>query len=67
MCQSIPRWYHQDGELEPDVVARRYMRIALQAVGTAPATLRAVTEASVAASERSSARTAARAAKRTEI
>lgn len=33
MCQSIPRWYHADGKLSPEVVAQKYADIALTAVG----------------------------------
>lgn len=37
MCQSIARWYHPDGPLTPDEVAKRYVDIALMTVG-APTT-----------------------------
>ncbi len=33
MCQAIPRWYHSDGELTPEVVAGKYVEIALSTVG----------------------------------
>jgi AcrR family transcriptional regulator len=36
MCQSIPRWYHTEGTLRPDEVARKYSAIALQTVGAKP-------------------------------
>ena len=37
MCQSIPRWFHEDGELTPPVVAAKYVDIALHTVGALPA------------------------------
>ncbi|SKZ12492.1 Uncharacterised protein [Mycobacteroides abscessus subsp. abscessus] len=33
MCQSIPRWYHAEGNMAPEVVAAKYSEIALTAVG----------------------------------
>ncbi|MGU3586773.1 TetR/AcrR family transcriptional regulator [Rhodococcus sp. C26F] len=33
MCQSIPRWYHTEGKLTPEIVARKYVEIALTTVG----------------------------------
>lgn len=33
MCQSIPRWYHAEGTLTPQEVARKYVAIALKTVG----------------------------------
>ncbi|WP_413767418.1 TetR/AcrR family transcriptional regulator [Rhodococcus pyridinivorans] len=33
MCQSIPRWYHAEGKLTPEIVARKYVEIALTTVG----------------------------------
>ena len=33
MCQSIPRWYHAEGNMAPEVVAGKYAEIALTAVG----------------------------------
>lgn len=33
MCQSIPRWYHADGKLAPEMVASKYVEIALTTVG----------------------------------
>ncbi|MCQ4152517.1 TetR family transcriptional regulator, partial [Rhodococcus qingshengii] len=36
MCQSIPRWYHAEGELSPQEVARKYAEIALNTVGCKP-------------------------------
>lgn len=37
MCQSIPRWYHAEGTLTPQEVARKYVAIALKTVGAPPA------------------------------
>ncbi|MFC9357830.1 TetR/AcrR family transcriptional regulator [Rhodococcus sp. ACS1] len=34
MCQSIPRWYHAEGKLTPDAVARKYVEIAMKTVGS---------------------------------
>lgn len=36
MCQSIPRWYHAEGTLTPEEVARKYVAIALKVVGVSP-------------------------------
>ncbi|HET8993093.1 MAG TPA: TetR/AcrR family transcriptional regulator [Rhodococcus sp. (in: high G+C Gram-positive bacteria)] len=36
MCQSIPRWYHSEGTLSPQEVARKYVAIALKMVGASP-------------------------------
>lgn len=36
MCQSIPRWYHAEGELSPEEVAKKYAEIALNTVGYKP-------------------------------
>ncbi|MCZ4559174.1 TetR/AcrR family transcriptional regulator [Rhodococcus maanshanensis] len=33
MCQSIPRWYHAEGTLSPEEVAKKYASIALKTVG----------------------------------
>ncbi|EME19763.1 TetR/AcrR family transcriptional regulator [Rhodococcus triatomae] len=33
MCQSIPRWYHAEGTLSPQEVARKYVAIAMKIVG----------------------------------
>ncbi len=33
MCQSIPRWYHAEGTLSPEAVAKKYVAIALKTVG----------------------------------
>ncbi|MDH6280347.1 AcrR family transcriptional regulator [Prescottella agglutinans] len=33
MCQAIPRWYHAEGTHSPEVVARKYVEIALRMVG----------------------------------
>ncbi|UYP19157.1 TetR/AcrR family transcriptional regulator [Rhodococcus sp. Z13] len=33
MCQSIPRWYHAQGTLGPEAVAKKYVNIALKMVG----------------------------------
>jgi len=33
MCQSIPRWYHAEGTLSPEEVAKKYAAIALKTVG----------------------------------
>lgn len=33
MCQAIPRWYHAEGIHSPEVVARKYVDIALRMVG----------------------------------
>lgn len=33
MCQAIPRWYHAEGIHSPEVVARKYVGIALRMVG----------------------------------
>ncbi|MFG1784957.1 TetR/AcrR family transcriptional regulator [Rhodococcus oryzae] len=33
MCQSIPRWYHAEGTLSPQEVAKKYAAIALKTVG----------------------------------
>lgn len=33
MCQVIPRWYHAEGVHSPDVVARKYVEIALRMAG----------------------------------
>ncbi|MFC9518058.1 TetR/AcrR family transcriptional regulator [Nocardiaceae bacterium NPDC056970] len=33
MCQVIPRWYHAEGMHSPEVVARKYVSIALRMVG----------------------------------
>ncbi|RDI14738.1 TetR family transcriptional regulator [Rhodococcus sp. AG1013] len=33
MCQVIPRWYHAEGMHSPEVVARKYVVIALRMVG----------------------------------
>jgi hypothetical protein len=34
MCQSIPRWYHAEGTLSPEAVAKKYVAIALKTVGS---------------------------------
>jgi len=36
MCQSIPRWYHAEGTLSPQEVARKYVAITSKVVGVAP-------------------------------
>ena len=36
MCQSNPRWYHREGSLSPEEVARKYVAIALKTVGATP-------------------------------
>ena len=36
MCQSIPRWFHDDGPLTPQLVAEKYVDIALHTVGSLP-------------------------------
>lgn len=41
MCQSIPRWYHAEGELTPEEVAQKYAVIALNTVGCKPGRKRA--------------------------
>lgn len=41
MCQSIPRWYHAEGELTPAEVAQKYAVIALNTVGCKPSRKRA--------------------------
>ncbi|WP_430334373.1 TetR/AcrR family transcriptional regulator [Rhodococcus sp. ACT016] len=33
MCQVIPRWYHAEGMHSPEVVAQKYVNIALKMVG----------------------------------
>ncbi len=38
MCQSIPRWYHSEGTLSPQEVAKKYVKIALKMVGASPRT-----------------------------
>jgi AcrR family transcriptional regulator len=38
MCQSIPRWYHAEGELSPQTLTQKYAAIALNTVGCGPAT-----------------------------
>jgi len=39
MCQSIPRWYHAEGTLSPEAVAKKYVAIALKTVGARRAPL----------------------------
>ncbi|MGW0040931.1 TetR/AcrR family transcriptional regulator [Rhodococcus sp. NPDC003348] len=36
MCQSIPRWYHAEGTLSPEEVAKKYVAIAMKTVGAKP-------------------------------
>jgi AcrR family transcriptional regulator len=33
MCQAIPRWFHAEGRMSPEIVAAKYVDIALTAVG----------------------------------
>lgn len=35
MCQAIPRWYYAEGEMQPEVVARKYATIVCRMVGVA--------------------------------
>jgi hypothetical protein len=36
MCQSIPRWYSDEGKLSPEEIAQKYAVIALNTVGATP-------------------------------